>query len=376
MQASGEQTILMTGATGFLGMYMLRNLLDSGYRVVALVRPPLDRGRKRLIDLLGEIGCDAESREENERLLLVEGALPDDLPEERWGKTDTILNCAASLQLYANGNGDPYATNVEGTKAIIEWAREHFVGRIFAVSTAYTCGWDRGRILEDFHLRQPEFQTNYEHSKWTAEHLLRSWAEETDGTLTVFRPSFLVGDSRTGYTAQFAGFYQFGRLVSLLKEQFRDPNNGALTHVPLRIPGRPEDLQNLVPVDFAARVAVDVVERPEYHGRIYHLTNPKPPSNDMIRRFYEEYFGLTGGYFVDPQEVIGHCTPAESLLWDKFNILTPRMTHNPIFEMGNTLKVMEAAGRSFPMLDRECVFRLFEYAVNQDWGRQSVIKKK
>jgi nucleoside-diphosphate-sugar epimerase len=365
----------MTGSTGFLGVYLLRNLLESGHRIVALVRPPLPGSRQRLFELLQEIDCDAASFENDNQLLLVEGSLPNNLPTESWGPTDAILNCAASLKLYSNGNGDPFATNVSGTRSIIEWAQTHAVPKIFAVSTAYTCGWKRGRIKEAFHLEEPEFQTDYEKSKWTAEHMLKSWAEQTGGQLTVFRPSFLVGDSQTGYTTQFGGFYQFARLVCLLKEQFRDPNNGKLTHVPLRIPGRAEDSQNLVPVDFVARMAVDVIDRPEHHGRIYHLTNPNPPTNDLIRRCYEAYFGLTGGYFVD-QDLIERCTPAESLLWDQFNVLTPRMSHSPDFEMDNTLKIMEKTGESFPHLDHACFARLFEYAVTHNWGRAGVVAQR
>ena len=77
--------------------------------------------------------------------------------------------------------------------------------------------------------------------------------ESGDG-LTVYRPSILVGDSRTGQTSQFGGFYQFVRMFSILKQEYGADDNGESTYIPLRIPGRPDDPQNFVPVDFAAGV--------------------------------------------------------------------------------------------------------------------------
>jgi len=363
-------TTLMTGATGLLGHLVLRELLIRGHRIVAVLRSPLGETAGRLRGILQKFGTDLSPFIDQRQLILVEGELPGNLPEPEWGRTHSILNCAASLRLFANGDGEPFETNVSGTKALIEWAIRHNVTRIHAVSTAYTCGWNSGVIYEEFHTPAPEFQTDYEKSKWKAEALLEQWASWLGHSLTLFRPSFLVGDSTTGYTTQFGGFYQFARLVSALKKRFADPNNGESTLIPLRIPGRPEDRQNIVPVDFCSRLIAEVVSDPRFHGRIYHLTNPEPPTNAMMKCCYEEYFGLHGGYFANPEEVIGKCTSAESLLWDKYHLITPRIVHNPLFDTTNTRAVMEAAGLTFPTLNRERIFRLFDYASRRGWGRQ------
>lgn len=369
MRSSRLETTLFTGATGFLGHYILRDLLRQGERVVAVVRPPLDSSRARLGAMLQDIGLDMEAFLASGRLLLVPGSLPDDLPEPDWGRTDAILNCAASLDLFSNGNGEPFTTNVKGAESLTDWAIRHDVIRIYAVSTAYTCGWRTGLIPERFHAPSPDFQTDYERSKWQAESILEEWSSWIGHSLTVFRPSFLVGDSATGHTTQFAGFYQFARLVGTLKDRFASKNNGKKTHIPLRIPGRPNDRQNIVPVDFVSRIIAEVVGRPQFHGRIYHLTNPEPPTNDMMKRCYEEYFGLHGGSFADPDEVIGNCSLAESLLWDQYNLITPRVVHSPQFAMDNTREVMSEAGISFPTLHPERIYMLFDYAAQRGWGK-------
>jgi nucleoside-diphosphate-sugar epimerase len=373
MKANYPSTTLMTGSTGFLGNFVLRDLLNRGRRVVAVLRAPLAERRERLLKVLEEIGLDVRGCVISGHLVLVEGSLPDNLPAPTWGRTDGILHNAASLELFTNGDpqGDPYRTNVEGAKAVTAWADRHGVSDILAVSTAYTCGWNSGVIPETFHEPQPRFQTDYEKSKWLAEILFHQWSQQPGRTLTIFRPSFLVGDSQTGYTTQFAGFYQFARLVGVLKQQYHDPGNGRSTYIPLRIPGKGDDVQNVAPVDFVSRMIAEIAVRPEYHGRIYHLTNPQPPTNDLFKRCYEEYFGLHGGFFAPADEVVGRCTPAESLLWDQYHLLTPRVVHTPRFDTSNTQRVMQKLGIAFPVLDRDRILMLLDWAAARNWGRNT-----
>lgn len=370
-----KATILASGATGFLGQFAIRDLLSMGHRVVALVRRNLAEEYPRFRELLIPIGVDFEQVTEAGQLLLVEGSLPDTLPEQTWGHTDVVFHSAASLKLFANGDGDPFRTNIDGTAAMLEWAAKHDVNRFFSVSTAYTCGWNSGTIRESFHDPRPTFQTDYERSKWMAERLLHEWSSNDGRKLTVFRPSFLVGDSETGYTTQFGGFYQFGRLLHLLKSQYHGSGNGERAYIPLRVPGRPTDYQNIVPIDFASRMIAEVVSRPEFHGRIYHLANPEPPTNALVKECCEEYFGIEGGCFADPNEVVGHFTEAESFLWDQYHLLTPRLAHSPEFDMSHTLEVMRAADVTFPTINRQRLLMLFDWAAQRDWGRGSRASK-
>jgi len=369
MIADYSYTIFMTGATGFLGHYVLRDLLHRGFHVVVMLRAPLADTLDRLSSMMRSMGINLETYLHGRQLIAVEGELPDDLPECSWGRTDAVLNCAASLQLFSNGNGngDPAKTNLQGTKALIRWAVNNNVKRFHAVSTAYTCGWNRGLIKEQFHRDRPEFQTDYETSKWFAELDLDKWANRNGNILTIYRPSFIVGDSVTGYTRQFGGVYQLARLVGMLKNQYLKSGNGSRTYVPLRIPGKPEDPQNIVPVDFVSKVMIEVITQPDYQNQIYHLTNPQPPTNEMIKRCLEDFFGLHGGDFADPDEVVGKCSRAESLLWDEYQVITPRISHNPLFDMTNTKRVMEREGMTFPVLDHDRIIKLFEYASARGW---------
>lgn len=365
-------TTLMTGATGFLGQFTLRELLRQPRRVVALLRGPVQESRPRLAGLMRPLGVEIDDHLRSGRLLLREGALPDCLPAPDWGRTDDILACAASLQLFSNGNGEPHRTNVDGTTVLLDWATRHGVERLHAVSTAYVCGSMTGTIREAFHPRPSGFQTEYEETKWVAEQRLVKWAEPNGRVLTVLRPSFIIGDSTTGYTTQFGGFYQFGRMMSVLKKEYGAGSNGDGTYIPLRIPGRGADpLQNFVPVDYAARMIAGIMSDPGLHGRIYHLIDPASPTLEVFKGYVEEYFHVHGGYFVDCCELPPDRTEAESLMWEKYDLLMPRMNHTPRFDESNTRAVRERMGLDYPHLTRQRVFKLLDYAVSQRWGQRA-----
>ena len=368
MAQGKSKTTLLTGATGLLGRYVLAELLKRDRRVIAMLRAPLADSRRRLMDALQATGIDFGDAVDCGRLQVVEGHLPDGLPADVDGPIDSILHSAASLRLYANGDPDPYRTNTDGAVELTRWADRHGVRRIHAVSTAYVCGWNQGKIDEVFHDPCPEFQTDYERSKWQAESRFAEWARQPGRTLTVLRPSYLVGDSGTGYTNQFGGIYQLARLVGILKDRHADESNGQATKIPLRIPGQGDDAHDLVPVDFAARVLAEIVLNERFHGRIYHLTNPNPVRSESIKSWLEEYFNVCGGSFASADALNDDCSVDEALIFN--DVIQPRISHSPFFQQANTAEVIQAADLQFPVLDRRRFHLMLDYAVAQKWGRR------
>ena len=142
------------------------------------------------------------------QLVIVEGSLPDALPALTDIRIDQIVRSAACLQPYRNGSDEPFTTNVDGVKSLARWAERHDIGCLHLVSTAYVCGRDVIRAEEKVLTEQPRFETDYELSKFQAESFLLDWASSTGAVLTILRPSLVVGDSRTGFTTQYGGFYQ------------------------------------------------------------------------------------------------------------------------------------------------------------------------
>ena len=119
--------------------------------------------------------------------------------------TSVVHNAASLVFRGDDPDGEPYRSNVEGTRRMLELCRCTGVRQFHYVSTAYVCGLREGRILEsDIDLGQTAGNV-YEKTKLQAEMLVRA-ADFLDPP-TIYRPAIIVGDSQTGYTTTYHGFY-------------------------------------------------------------------------------------------------------------------------------------------------------------------------
>ena len=160
--------VLLTGATGFVGMELLNRFLSGGERhVYALVRASDDRaaaGRlpahPRLTAVAGDIekpglGLDAAT---TQRLA---------------GEVTTVMHCAASVS-FDLSLPDSRRINVDGTRHMLEFAeRCEDLERFSYVSTAYVGGEPDGLFREDQLDVGQSFRNAYERSKFEAELMLR-----------------------------------------------------------------------------------------------------------------------------------------------------------------------------------------------------------
>ena len=229
--------VLLTGATGFVGMELLRRFLTAGDRqVYALVRAPDDQAAAARLpahDYLTAVAGDIEQ--------LGLGLSPrtaDMLAEE----VSTVVHCAATVSFDL-----PLArsrqVNVGGTSNVADLAaRCRRLERFTYVSTAYVAGEPRGLFREDQLDVGQRFRNPYEQSKFEAERMIRERA--TQLPLQILRPSIIVGDSRTGRTSTFNVLY--GPLKALARGR-----------IPA-IPARRSSPVDIVPVDYVADRAYEL----------------------------------------------------------------------------------------------------------------------
>ena len=291
---------LLTGATGLLGSYLLRDCLRQRHRLAVLVRPAKrESARERIESILSR--CEAELRTTLPRPVVIEGELTEadlglDAAGLRWISRHcrSVIHNAANLTFHGNGRqGEPWHTNFEGTRRILDLCRTTGIRQFHYISTAYVCGLREGRVLEtELDVGQTP-GNDYEHSKIEAEKLVRAahWIDPP----TIYRPAIIVGDSQTGYTATFHGFYVLVKLAhTLVSRMVRGSTAGRLLVQGLGLSG--EDCKNLVPVDWVSAVFTHIFSRPEHHGRTYHLVTRRPPSlaliADVIQEAVEEYSEL------------------------------------------------------------------------------------
>jgi dihydroflavonol-4-reductase len=193
--------VLLTGGTGFVGGLLLARLVAEGRQVRALVRRPADRERlpdPRVELALGDLG--------NQESLA------------RAADGCAVVYHAAGLNQLCLPDPSPlYRVNVEGTRRVLEAARQAGVRRVVHTSSAATLGGDGTREVDESAGPPGEFTSHYARSKFEAERL----ALDFDGTEVVaVNPSSVQGPGRTTGTAKVFIGYLNGRLPFDLPARF------------------------------------------------------------------------------------------------------------------------------------------------------------
>jgi thioester reductase-like protein len=265
-QAPGHDAVLLTGATGFVGIELLARYLQLTDRdVFVLIRARDDEhARARLEETLICAFGTAEPYLDRVRALAGDithdglGLNPD-VALEIAGQVSEIVHGAASVSFHLP-LGASLTINVEGTRRMLAFAElcalEGGLRRFTYISTAYVAGRHRGRFAEDDLDVGQRFRNYYEQSKFEAEVLVRETAERLP--ITVVRPSIIVGDRHSGWTASFNVLYWPLRALA----------KGSYPLLPARR-GAPVDV---VSVDYVADAIVALASAPDAVGRTFHLT--------------------------------------------------------------------------------------------------------
>jgi long-chain acyl-CoA synthetase len=265
-QTEERGDVLLTGATGFLGMELLSRYLEGTSRnVIAPVRAgnhaEANTRIRRVLELLfGR--ADAYQG----RVL----AIPADVECEGLGlspaddelvssQATEIVHSAATVSFEAELE-ESRRINVGGTRNVLQLAGRCIqrgpMRRFTHISTAYVAGTHRGVFgEEDLDVGQG-FRNSYERSKYEAERLVRRHAGELP-TVTILRPSIIVGDSRTGWTPAFNVLY--APLRAFAARQLRV------------LPARPSAPVDVVPVDHVADAIIELTSERDEGLSTYHL---------------------------------------------------------------------------------------------------------
>jgi thioester reductase-like protein len=252
-----SDAILLTGATGFLGMELIARWLedDAGPDVFVAVRARDAAGaRARVDELLGRL------YEEPPRAAARLRPVPAELTAEGLGldpgdridivrNVGRVVHCAASIS-FTLPLDEARSINVGGTSHVLDLAREiDHLRRVVHVSTAYVAGRARGRFREaDLDCGQ-HFRNTYEQTKCEAELLV---ASASDLPLAVLRPSIVVGESDSGWTSAFNVVYW--PLQAFARGLFAE------------LPADPAGIVDLVPVDHVTELLDRLAFAPDAAG--------------------------------------------------------------------------------------------------------------
>jgi len=176
---------LVTGGSGFLGINLIRELVGRGHEVVSLDIEPFsfpdmkDRIEHHVVDIRNRKAVDAHMSE----------------------NIDVFMHGAAALPLYRKS--DILTTNVQGTRNVIESAKEHNVNRGLYISSTAVYGIPEKHPIYEY---DPLVGVGpYGCTKIEAEGIVKEYRDR-GMTITTIRPKSFVGPERLGV---FAIFYQW-----------------------------------------------------------------------------------------------------------------------------------------------------------------------
>lgn len=257
---------LLTGATGYLGAYLLRELLEeTEMEIYCLVRAASPKeainklqnvlkkcncfiyDEKRVHVVLGDLGIKKMGIKEKEY---------DELAE----KIDCIYHNGAKVH-FLYGYNELKNVNVDGTKEIIKFASYKRRKALFYISTISIFSRfrsDNKLVMENEDISDPGIlPIGYTQSKWVAEGLI--WkAKEMGIPVIVYRLGHIVGDSITGICN--TGDFIFRIIETCLLLQFYPDIEGEIAPIA---------------VDDVAKIVVKVSQKTKEYGTAYHVINPQ-----------------------------------------------------------------------------------------------------
>ncbi|MHA7958372.1 amino acid adenylation domain-containing protein [Streptomyces sp. L500] len=280
------RNVLLTGASGFVGAFLLDRLLRmTSARVHCPVRASgAAHADRRVRNTLARYGLSLD-----EAAWRRVECFPADLSEPGLGLSpDHAAELSGSLDLIVHNAARvnflyPYeelrSANVEGTRRVVQLAAPrrvpvHFISTVAVVAGFGTAGVDK--VDEDMPLAHADGLTmGYAESKWVAEEVLRRAAEQ-GLPVAVHRPYEVTGDRVTGACNTETAICSLFKTIA---------ETGLAPDIELPM--------DFVPVDHLAEAVVHIATRRPAGWRVHHLTNPRPAMlSDVLDRMRAAGFAI------------------------------------------------------------------------------------
>eukprot|EP01125_Pyxidicula_operculata_P012759 TRINITY_DN4197_c0_g3_i2.p1 TRINITY_DN4197_c0_g3~~TRINITY_DN4197_c0_g3_i2.p1 ORF type:complete len:1095 (+),score=120.04 TRINITY_DN4197_c0_g3_i2:560-3844(+) len=255
------KNILLTGATGFLGSFLLVELLKlTQSDVYCLVRcTEANDGKVRILNILERYNVNVEESWK-ERIFVI----PSDISKPQLGinnadyyeyakKIDVIYHSAAIVN-WMMRYSEMRKTNVHGTCSLIHFASFQKTKPFFYVSTLSTGTSVEGVLVPEDYAMSTYFG-HYALSKWVAEQYVLN-AASCGIPCIIFKPGNITGSSKTGACHKTDYIPRLINSLVSMKSYFQSDNK-----------------MEFMPVDFVANSIVSISLDPTMCSRCYHITN-------------------------------------------------------------------------------------------------------
>jgi len=364
-----RKNILITGATGFLGSHLTARLLEDGCRITALARGTKSASPKHRVEMvLREVGL-----ANLENLEVIEGdiaqpklGLSESARKTILSRTDEVWHCAASLSFQQEDREEIFRMNVDGTRNVVDIVKQTSSRRLQHVSTAYIAGNREDIALEaEINVGQT-FKNAYEESKCQAELMISEEQRKGSIVASVYRPSIVIGDSKSGRVTHFHGVYAFIRALWSVLERLRRrmPVKGTV-NLPLRVLGAETQTLNFVPIDYVVDGMLEISRRPDSAGGTYHLANPKPTENQIWLPNICRLLDVEGIQLVGPNSFLKTpMTKLEALFQKQMAFYYQYLQGEPRFDCRRALDALTNTGIECPPPTVEFIDRMAGWYVD------------
>lgn len=350
--------ILLTGASGFLGVYLLRDILfNTNAKIYCLIRKgQIDTAAKRLIETIRNFGLDKDINYTERRIIAIASDISFDnfgLPLEQYNslldKVDMIYHCGAQVNIMASYN-KLRASNVIGTLEVIKFATKHYDKPIHYISTLSSAQLKNklGQLSEEFpDENYTELFGGYATSKWVAERML-THIKKNGLPVSIYRSGYISGDTNTGITNAndtllllIKGCIQMG-IAPDMKEKIA-----------------------MLPVDFVSKAIVGISLYQPDSSSVYHLDHPIGFLWVDLIHWINEF-----GY---PVQLVSMKKWQEKLTGlDKSNALYPFLPYylalptnycSPDADITQANSTLKKINLSFPSIDNKLLSTYFNYLI-------------
>jgi thioester reductase-like protein len=367
-------SLLLTGATGFVGMEILARYLERTETsvFVAIRAPDAAHAQTRVGDTLEGLFGDRNAYRDRVFALCADIEQPglglsDAASDALAEQVTDIVHCAASVS-FSLPLDRSRRVNVDGTHNMLGLAercrRRGGLDRFSYISTAYVAGRHGGEFGEDDLDIGQSFRNPYEQSKFEAERLVRAYSRRLP--IQIFRPSIIVGEQSTGWTASFNVLY------TPLKAFVR----GKLPALPARR-SAPVDV---VPVDYVADAVFELSRDPVDRCRTYNLV--AGPQATTVGRLIE----LSADRLERREPTVIPPTLFKTLVYpvlrrrgsagrgiEQSSVFFPYFAMDVTYQNERARRRLEPAGITAPPI--ESYFdRLLDFAQAAEWGRRPVTR--
>jgi thioester reductase-like protein len=369
--------IFMTGGTGLVGTNLIPRLLRAfpGSTITLLVRGDNDADVALRVDEIslkvergeGIPGARGRIRGLRGDVLMNQCGLSANQLDRLVDETTYIIHGAATIR-FDHPIEEAREVNCGGTRkmlAIAERCAERGkLKRFVYIGTSSVSGQRAGVLTEEELETGQRFFNTYEQSKCESERIVRDHFSRIPAV--IFRPSIIIGDSRTGATSSFNVIYIPLRLVQRGLLEF--------------IPGTPATKMDLVPIDWADDVMVHIMALDAANGKVCHVTagpDRAAPLGEIVlsaTAYFDRHTPLGAPRrmeFITREEFERRrklTRGREGALLAQLDTLLPYVSIDRLFDSRNTDALLLGSGITFPGFSAYAE-KIFAYCLKTRWGK-------